>query len=128
LIVCSQSTKRLAISLGSGGDGVSDFDVSAGDDYAVDKQFEQLSLSVEVCPLQALPHALAEQLGMSREVSGFGPAIGIVREVAFPAFECQQPAFSVLPATLVLAERDHAGQIGLGQPLDLLIQARPGTA
>ena len=39
-IVCSQSAKRLALALRSDGDGVPDLDGSAGDDHAVDEQFQ----------------------------------------------------------------------------------------
>src|SRR4051812_41013424 len=71
LIVCSQSTKRLALALRPDGDCVTDLNSFAGDDDAVDEQFQQLPLAAEVRPLQALPHALAERLGMSRKASGF---------------------------------------------------------
>jgi hypothetical protein len=128
LIVCSQATKRLALALRPDGSGVPDLDGLAGDDHAVDEQFQQLPPTPEVRPLQAMPHAPAERLGMGREASGFGLAVGVTREFAFLTIERQQPTFSVLPAALVLAQRHHAGEIGLGQPLDLLLQPCPGTA
>jgi hypothetical protein len=128
LIVCSQQAKRLALALRPDGDRVTDLDGLAGDDHAVDEQLQQLSLAAGVRLLQALPHALAERLGMGREASGFGLAVGVAREFAFLAVERQQPALRVLPAALVLAQRHHAGEIGLGQPLDLLLQPCPGTA
>ena len=121
LIVCSQLTKRLALTLRTDGDCVTDLDGVAGDDHAVDEQLQQLSLAAEIRPLQAPPHALAERLGMGRETSGFGLAVGVAREFAFLAVERNQPALRVLPAVLVLAQRHHAGEIGLGQPLDLLV-------
>jgi hypothetical protein len=40
LIVCSQSAKRLALALWRHGDGVPDLDDFAGDDHAVDEQFQ----------------------------------------------------------------------------------------
>jgi hypothetical protein len=114
LIVCSQSTKWIALAFRFDGDGVADLDGLAGDDHAVDEQFQQLPLAAEVRLLQALSHALAERLGMGRKASGFGLAVSVVREFAFLAIERQQPTFSVLPAALVLAQRHYASEIGLG--------------
>ena len=103
LIVCSQSTKRPALALRTDGHCIADLDGVTGDDHAVDEQLQQLSLSPEVRLLQALSHALAERLGMRREASGFGLAVGVAHEFAFLAIECDQPALRVLPAAPVLA-------------------------
>ena len=83
---------------------------------------------MEVRLLEALPHAPAERLGMGREASGFGLTTGVAREFTFLALERQQPGLDLPPAALVLAQRHHAGQVGLGEPLDLLLQPRPGAA
>src|SRR3954471_17239331 len=128
LIACSQSRKRLSRALRSDGDRVADLDGVTGDDHAVYEQLEQLPLAVEVRLLEALPHALAEPLGMGREASGFGLTASVVRELTFLAIERQQPGLDLPPAALVLAQRHHAGQVGLGEPLDLLLQPRPGAA
>ena len=128
MIVCSQLTKWLALTLRTDGDCVTDLDGVAGDHHAVDEQFQQLPLAAEVGPLQALPHAPAERLGMGREASGFGLAAGVAREFAVLAIERRQPTLGVPPAALVLGQRHHAGEVGLGQPLDLLVQACPGAA
>jgi hypothetical protein len=45
---------------------------------------------VEVRLLEALPHALAEPLGIGREASGFGLTASVVREFTFLALERQQ--------------------------------------
>jgi hypothetical protein len=128
LIVCSQSAKRVALALRPDGDRVTDLDGFAGDDHAVDQQLQQRSLAVEVRLLQALPHAPAERRGMARETSGFGPAVGVVREFAFLAIERQQPALGIPPAAPVLIQLHHAGEVGLREPFDLLVQPRPGAA
>jgi len=47
LIVCSQSTKGVALAFRPNGDYVPDLDGVAGDDDAVDEQFQQLSLANE---------------------------------------------------------------------------------
>jgi hypothetical protein len=128
LIVCSQSTKRVALALRPDGDGVTYLDGFAGDDHAVDQQLQQRSLALKVRLLQALPHALAERRGMARETSGFGPAVGVVREVAFLAIQREQPTLGLPPAALVLVQLHHAGKVGLREPFDLLVQPRPGAA
>ena len=128
MIVCSQSAKRVALALRPDGDRVTDLDGFAGDDHAVDEQLQQLSLAAEIRLLQALPHTLAESLGMGREASGFGLAVGVVREFAFLAVQREQPTFGVLPAALVLVQRHHAGKVGFGEPFDLLVQPLPGAA
>src|ERR671921_251499 len=61
LIVCSQSTKRLAFALWSNGDCVTDLNVFVGENDAVDKQFQQLPLAAEIRLLQPPPYALAER-------------------------------------------------------------------
>ena len=121
MIVCSQSTKRVALAFRLDGDRVTDLDGFAGDDHAVDQQFQQRSLAVEVRLLQALPHPPAERRGMARETSGLCPAVGVVREFAFLAIERQQPALGIPPAALVLVQLYHAGKVGLREPLDLLV-------
>jgi hypothetical protein len=128
LIVCSQSTKRLALALRSDGDCVTDLNSFVGDDDAVDEQFQQLPLAAEVCLLQTLPHALAERLSMSRKASGFGLTISVVCELAFLAIERQQSSLGIPSAALVLAHRHDAGKVGFREPLNLLVQPRPGAA
>ena len=107
MIVCSQSTKRLALALRPNGDRVSDLDGFTGDDHAVDEQLQQLSLAAEIRLLQALSHTPAERLGMGGEASGFALAVSTVREFAFLPIERGQPTFGVLPAALVLR---HPGE------------------
>jgi hypothetical protein len=128
LIVCSQSTKRLALAFRPDGDRVPNLDGFTGDDHAVDEQLQQLALAAEICLLQALSHTPAERLGMGGEASGFGLAVSAVREFAFLAIKRGQPTFGVLPTTLVFGQRHHAGKVGFCKTLDLLVQSRPGAA
>lgn len=128
MIVCSQSTKRLALAFRPDGDRAPDLDGFAGDDHAVDEQLQQLSLAAEIRLLQALSHTPAERLGMGGEASGFALAASAVREFAVLPIERGQPAFGVLPAALALDQRRHAGKAGFCETLDLLVQACPGTA
>ena len=54
---------------------------------------------MEVRLLEALPHALAEPLGMGREASGFGLTASVVREFTFLALERQQS--SSVPSAVI---------------------------
>jgi hypothetical protein len=65
---------------------------------------------------------------MSRKASGFGLTIRVVGEFAFLAIERGQPSLGVPSAALVLPQRHDAGKVGFREPLDLLLQPRPGAA
>jgi hypothetical protein len=65
---------------------------------------------------------------MSRKASGLGLTIRLVGELAFLALERDQPSLGVPSPALVLAQRHHAGKVGFREPLDLLVQSRPGAA
>ena len=65
---------------------------------------------------------------MSRKASDFGLTIRVVGELAFLAIERGQPSLGVPSAALVLAQRHDASKVGFREPLDLLVQPRPGAA
>ncbi len=117
----------MALAFRPNGDYVPDLDGVAGDDDAVDEQFQQLSLADEVCLLETVPHAPAERFGMGSKASGLVLAAGVVHELALLAIKCQQPGFGVAPTALILVQQHHAVKIGLREPLDLLAQPRPGA-
>jgi hypothetical protein len=79
-IVRTQPAKRFPLAVGTGRDDVADFDGAIGDDHAIDQQFEQRPLLVEVSACQAVAHTAAERLGLSCQASRFALAFGIVRE------------------------------------------------
>jgi len=86
-MVCSQSPKRVAFPVRGGRDDVADLDLAVRDDHAVDQQFEQGPLAVEVGRFQALAHAPAERLGVGRQPRRLVPAFGVVHEVVLLALE-----------------------------------------
>ena len=67
MIVCSQSTKRLAFALWAGGEDVADLNSAVRHNNAVDQKLEQRTLALKVGSRQAVPHALAEDVGVGRE-------------------------------------------------------------
>src|SRR5919107_3994945 len=97
-MVRSQPTKGFSFAIRPGGDHVTDLDITVGDDDTVDQQFEQLALAVEVGPLQALPHASAEHLGLGCQPSSLTLTVRVLQQFALLAIERRQSGFGV-PAT-----------------------------
>src|SRR5215213_10972133 len=126
-IVCSQSRKGRVLPLRAGWDDITDLDGTVGDDHAVDQQFEQCPLPVEICCSQAFLDTPAERLSMSGQPGCLVLALGVVREVQLLTLQCQQTGVGVAPATLVLGQRHHASKGGLGEPLEVLAEGWPAT-
>ena len=55
------------------------------------------------------------------------PALGVMHEVLLLAIQCHQTGIDVAAAALVLGQRYHAGEIGLGEPLEVLAKGCPAT-
>ena len=127
-IVRTQSTKWLALAVGPGGDDVSDLDGAISDDHAVNQQFEQRPLLIEVGACQALAHTATERLGVGCQASRLALAFGIMRELEFLPVQRLQPCLGVAAAALVFGQRHDASQIGVREPLDLLAESRPTAA
>src|SRR4051794_16392461 len=64
---------------------------------------------------------------MGCEASGFALAVGLVNPFALLAIERLQLSLGLPPAAFVLLQRYHAGKVSLCEPLDLLVQPRPGA-
>ncbi len=115
-IVRTQSTKRLALAVGTCRDDVADLDGAFSDDHAVNQQFEQRPLLVEVGACQALAHTAAERLGMGCQASRLALAFGITREFESLPVQRLQPCLGVAPASFVFGQGHDAGQIGVREP------------
>ncbi len=127
-IVRTQSTKRLALAVGAGRDDVADLDGAVSDDHAVNQQFEQRPLLVEVGACQALAYTAAERLGVGCQASRLALAFGIAREFESLPVQRLQPCLGVAAAAFVFGQRHDAGQISVREPLDLLAESRPAAA
>ena len=103
-IVRTQSTKWLALAVGTGRDDVAYLDATVGDDHAINQQFEQRPLLVEVGACQALAHAAAEHLGVGCQASRLALAFGIVREFNLLPVQRVQPCLGVPAAALVFGD------------------------
>ena len=114
--------------LRAGRDDVADLDLTVSGDHAVNQQLEQCPLPFEVRLGQALPHTPAERLGMGGQLGCLVLALGAVHEVLLLAFQRRQTGIDVAAAPFVLGQRHHAGEVGLGEPLELLGEMRLGAA
>src|SRR3954469_19398736 len=88
----------------SGWDDVADLDGAVGDEHAVDQQFEQRPLLIEVCFPQALPNTAAERLGMGCQPGRLTVPLRIVHEVMVLAFQRLQPGLGIAPTPLKLGQ------------------------
>jgi len=71
---------------------------------------------------QAGPDALAKRGDRGGQSGQFGMVIGLGIELLGLGGQCLKVLLYVLSPALVLGQRDHGGQIGLGQPLDLALE------
>jgi predicted phage gp36 major capsid-like protein len=76
-IVRTQSTKRLAFALWTGGEHVTDLHSAVRHNNAVNQKLEQRALALKVGRRQAVPHALAEDVGVGRERDCLRVPLGI---------------------------------------------------
>ena len=88
-IVCSQSRKRRVLRLRGGRDDIADFDGAFGDDHAVNQQFEQGPLPLEVRHGQALSHTPAERLGVRGQPARLVLSLGTLHEILLLAVQGQ---------------------------------------
>jgi hypothetical protein len=118
----------LAFPFRAGWNDVADLDGTVSDDHAVDQQFEQRPLLIEVCFRQALPNTAAERLGMGCQPGRLAVPLRIMHEVMLLAFNGLQPGLGIAPTPLKLAQGHHPGEISLCEPFDLLAEGRPASA
>ena len=112
----------------AGWDDVADFDGAVGDDHAVDQQFEQRPLLIEVCFRQALPNTAAERLGIGGQPGRLAVPLRLVHKIMLLVFQRLQPGLGIAPTPLKLAQRHHPGEISLCEPFDLMAEGRPAPA
>ena len=116
-------TKAVRLGGWRGGDDVADLDLSVGDENAGDQPLDELPLLLPGSVRQAGPHAPAERVEVQRQVRDLGLAVHLGFQL--PRLGCKgtPPLLKVVPAAPVFVEPDHACQVDLCQPLDLLPDA-----
>jgi hypothetical protein len=114
-------TKTHLLAACRGRDHVADLDLLIRDDHAVDQQFDQLAFVFKAGLLEPRAHPLAKLLhglGDPCQLHVFG---GAGFQLTQLGGESLQPLFQFLPSPLVFFQENHARQIGLRQPLDLVL-------
>src|SRR3954463_1666421 len=106
---------------------VADLDVAIGDDHAVDQELDQGPPLLEGGLVQALPHPPAELPDGVGQAGEFLPPVRLRHKAPFLFFELPLAPFEVTPAPTVLVQRHHAGEVGVRQALELLLQAHLST-
>ncbi|HET8631023.1 MAG TPA: IS701 family transposase, partial [Thermomicrobiales bacterium] len=123
-IVQTQMTKAGLLAARAGRDHIADLDVAVGDHHPVDEELDELPLPLERGVGQARLDPAAELLGpahLGRHVRLLGrldlEVLALPREPGLLLLHLAAPA-------LVLGQRHDPAQVGLGQPLELLVETR----
>jgi hypothetical protein len=85
----------------AGWDDIADLDGAVGDDHAVNQQFEQPALTVEIGASQTFAHTLTERLSMGCQASRLALALRVVRKLMFLSVQRLQPVVGIAPTSLV---------------------------
>src|SRR4051795_3550396 len=116
-------TKARSLALWAGGDYVADLDFGLGHNDPRHQAFHQLPLLLPRGLIQPRPHAPAEGLYAQANTGEFGLMVHLRLQLAQLGFEGLP--FLVQPAAPApeLVETHNPPQVGLGEPLDLLLNA-----
>jgi hypothetical protein len=103
---------------------VADLQLAVGDDHSVDQKLHQGPLLFECRLGQALPHPLAEVLNGAGKPGELLLAVRLGVKLPRLFLELALALLEVTPAPAVFVQQDDPAEIGLGQPLELLREAR----
>jgi hypothetical protein len=124
-IVHSQMTKPAGLAGRPDRERIPDLDVVPGHHDPVDQQLDQLPLPLERRRVETHSHPLGERTGAVQEPCYLPRPARLARERLLLGRQRGVAAFQLRPSSLVLAQCNDPAQVCLGQPLDLLGQARP---
>lgn len=126
-IVCTQMTKTYSLAIKTGGDGVADFDQAISHDNSVNQEFDKPGFLFEGEIGQAGPHTLAEIFNMGDKAGKLQVALNLGQELLQLILQGLYAFFDFLAPSLVFLQRNDARQIGIGEPLHLLVQTALAT-
>src|ERR1700760_4568153 len=127
-IAFTQLTKADVLALGGDGQHIADFDVSVGDDHAIDEQHHELTAPLEVSFGQPPLHPRAEGLQRGRYAGELLLARRVVTQQRLLPGQGLHAPLQIAAPPFILIERDDRSKVGVGEPLDLLAQMRLATA
>jgi hypothetical protein len=126
-IVHSQMTKPAGLAGRPDRERIPDLDVVPGHHDPVDQQLDQLSLPLERGHVETHPHSCGEPMGGVRGLAQVVRPARFSGERPFLGRQHLVAAFQFLPPPLILAQPEDPTEVGFGEPLDLLSQARSST-
>ena len=103
---------------------VADLHLAVGDDHAVDQELYQGPSLLEGRLGQTLPHPLAEILHGTRQPGQLLVSVCLGVELPRLFLNLALALLEITPAPAVFVQQDDPAEIGLGQPLELLPEAR----
>ena len=103
---------------------VADLHLAVGDDHSVDQELHQGPSLIEGRLGQTLPHPLAEVLNGAGKPGELLVSVCLGFELSRLFLKLALALFEITPAPAVFVQQDHPAEIGLGQPLKLLPDAR----
>src|SRR5512134_618531 len=127
-IVFTQMTKADVFTLGAGGQHVADFDVGIDDDDAVDEQQHELPALLEGGRGKPVLHTRTEGLEGCGDAGELLLTGSVAAELLLLSGQGPDALLQVVAPALILIERDDRSEIGVGEPFDLLVQARLAAA
>jgi hypothetical protein len=127
-VVFTQLTKAGVFTLVASGQHVADLDVAIGDNHAVDEQQHELPALLEGGRGKPVLHARAEGLEGCGDAGELLLTRSVAAELLLLAGQGLDALLEIAPPPLILIERNNRSEIGVGEPFDLLVQARLATA
>ncbi|MFC0387569.1 hypothetical protein [Muricoccus vinaceus] len=107
---------------------VADLHLAVGDDYSVDQEFHQSPSLLKGRLSQTLPHPLAEILHGTGQPGQFLVSVCLSFQLARLFLKLALTRLEITPAPAVFIQQNDPAEIGLGQPLKLLPEARLPTS
>jgi len=107
----------------AGGDDIADLYIVVRDNHPIDEQLDELPPLLEGSRVQPLTHPLAEAVHTRRGCREVHPALGVGLQLARLLRQSIPPDLQVVPPPSVLVQAQDLREVGLGQALDLLVQA-----
>src|SRR5215207_275823 len=104
-------------------DGITDFDLAIGDEDPHDQFLDQLPLLLACGPFESRAEAPAKLVHAQANAGEFGLPIHLRLQLLHLCGEALDLLLQIATPPSVFLKADHVRQIGLGEPLDLLLNA-----
>jgi hypothetical protein len=117
-------TKTHVLTCGRGGDHIANLHISVSDNNSVNAECYELPSLLPGRLLEAALHAGAAGFNRVRDLGHRVVPLGFCRELAFLARQRLKTLFQPLAPLLILLQRHHLVEVGVGEALHLVAHAR----